>query len=138
METSLVDTNVIIRYLVENSDRIQSRFKGVFTFFPKVERGEIKIALSELVLFEAFFVLTKLYDVPEKEAADKLSGIVSFKGVIMPDKPLILSCLKILQKERIDLVDAYLLAFSRKKNIKRIYSFDRDLSKRGLDALDIE
>ncbi len=138
MKTNLVDTNVIIRYLVENPDKIQSKFKGVFTFFPKVERGETKIELCELVLFEAFFVLTKLYEVPQKEAAHKLSGIVSFKGVIMPDKPLILSCLKILQTERIDLVDAYLLAFSKKKNIKRIYSFDRDLSKRGLDALDIK
>ena len=138
MKTNLVDTNVIIRYLVENPDKIQSKFKGVFTFFPKVERGEIKIELCELVLFESFFVLTKLYEVPQKEAADSLLGIVSFKGVIMPDKPLILSCLKILRTERIDLVDAYLLAFSKKKNIRRIYSFDRDLSKRGLDALDIK
>ncbi len=138
MKTNLVDTKVIIRYLVENPDKIQSKFKGVFTFFPKVERGEIKIELCELVLFESFFILTKLYEVPQKEAVDSLLGIVSFKGVIMPDKPLILSCLKILQTERIDLVDAYLLALSKKKNIKRIYSFNRDLSKRGLDALDIK
>ena len=122
MKTNLVDTNVIIRYLVENPDRIQSKFKGVFTFFPKVERGEIKIELCELVLFEAFFVLTNLYEVPQKEAADK---------------QLILSCLKILKTEKIDLVDAYLLAVSKKKNIKQIYSFDRDLSKRGLDALNV-
>lgn len=138
MKTNLVDTNVIIRYLVETPDKIQTKFKGVFTFFPKVERGVIKIGLCELVLFEAFFVLTKLYEVPQEEAADKLSGIVSFKGVIMPDKSLVLSCLEILQTERIDLVDAYLLAFSKKKNMKSIYSFDRDLSKRGLNALDIE
>ncbi len=138
MKTNLVDTNVIIRYLVENPDKIHSKFKGVFTFFPKVERGEIKIELCELVLFESYFVLTKLYEVPQKEAVDSLLGIVSFKGVMMPDKALILSCLKILRTERIDLVDAYLLAFSKKKNIKRIYSFDRDLSKRGLDALDIK
>jgi len=138
VKTNLVDTNVIIRYLVETPDKIQTKLKGVFTFFPKVERGVIKIELCELVLFESFFVLTKLYEVPQEAAADKLSGIVSFKGVIMPDKPLILSCLEILQTERIDLVDAYLLAFSKKKNMKSIYSFDRDLSKRGLNALDIE
>ena len=161
MKTNLVDTNVILRYLVENPDSVQRKFKGVFTFFPRVERGEIKIELCELVLFEAFFVLpahlsskhvlrrkdekssgklrkqmgeikiewcefvlfeaffvlTKLYEVPQKKAADKLSGIVAYKGVVMPDKPLILSCLKILQTESIDLVDAYLLAVSKKKNI---------------------
>lgn len=137
MKTNLVDTNVIIRFLMENPDRIQSKFKGVFTFFPRVERGEKKIELCELVLFEAFFVLTNLYEVPQKEVADKLSGIVSYKGVIMSDKPLILSCLKILKTERIDLVDAYLLAISKKKNIKQIYSFDKDLSKRGLETLNI-
>jgi len=59
------------------------------------------------------------------------------KGFLMPDKPLILSCLRILITERIDLVDAYLLAISKKKNIKQIYSFDKDLSKRGLEALNI-
>ena len=138
MKTNLVDTNVIIRYLVEDPDRIQRKFKGVFTFFPRIERGEIKIELCDLVLFEAFFVLTNLYEVPQHEAADKLSGIVSYKGVIMSDKPLILSCLKILQTEKIDLVDAYLLAISKKKNIKQIYSFDSDLSKRGLEALSIK
>jgi predicted nucleic acid-binding protein len=78
-----------------------------------------------------------IYEVPQKEAADKLSGIVSYKGVIMSDKLLILSCLKILKTERIDLLDAYLLAISKKKNIKQIYSFDKDLSKHGLETLNI-
>jgi len=138
VKANLVDTNVIIRYLVEDPDKVQRKFKGVFTFFPKVEKGEKKIELCDLVLFEAFFVLTKLYQVPQKEAADKLSGIISFKGVIMSNKALILSCLEMLQTEKTDLVDAYLLAFSKKKNIKGIYSFDSDLAKRGLDPLDIE
>jgi predicted nucleic-acid-binding protein len=138
MKISLIDTNVIIRFLVEHPDKIRTKFRGVFTFFPKVERGEIRIELIELVLFEAFFVLTRLYDVPQKEAAEKLSAIVSFKGVVMPDKPLILSCLEILQARKVDLLDAYLLTFSKKKDIKGIYSFDRDLKRGGLNLLEIK
>lgn len=71
-------------------------------------------------------------------AAEKLSGIVSFMGVTMPDKLLVLSCLEILQAEKIDLVDAYLLALSKKKKLKGIFSFDKDLSKRGLKALAVQ
>ena len=56
----------------------------------------------------------------------------------MPDKPLILSCLEILQTKKIDLVDAYLLAFSKKKGIKGVYSFDRDLKRGGLNLLEIK
>lgn len=138
VEISLIDTNVIIRYLVEDPKKVHMKFKGVFTFFPKIEKGEITIELSELVLFEAFFVLTKLYQVPQNMAAEKLSGIVSFMGVTMPDKLLVLSCLEILQAEKIDLVDAYLLALSKKKKLKGIFSFDKDLSKRGLKALAVQ
>ncbi len=138
MEISLIDTNVIIRYLVEDPEKVDMKFRGVFTFFPKVENGEINAELCELVLFEAFFVLTKLYQVPQNEAAEKLFDIVSFTGIIMPDKPLVLSCLEILQSEKIDLVDAYLLAVSKKKKLKGVFSFDKDLLKRGLKAIAIE
>ena len=86
MEISLIDTNVIIRYLVEDPEKAHMKFRGVYTFFPKVENGEISVEMCELVLFESFFVLTKLYQVPQNEAAEKLSDIVSFTGIIMPDK----------------------------------------------------
>jgi predicted nucleic-acid-binding protein len=138
VEISLIDTNVIIRYLVEDPEKVDMKFRGVFTFFPKVENGKVNAELCELVLFEAFFVLTKLYQVPQNEAAEKLFDMVSFMGIIMPDKPLILSCLEILQSEKIDLVDAYLLALSKKKKLKGIFSFDKDLLRRGLKSIAIE
>ncbi len=138
MKSNFIDTNVIVRYLVENPETIQIKFQGVFTFFPKVERGDIRIELAELVVFEAYFVLTKLYEIPPKEVAEKLSVIVSFKGIIVPDKVLILSCLEILRKKKLDLVDAYILAYAKKKSIKGVYSFDRDLSKYGLNLLEIK
>jgi predicted nucleic acid-binding protein len=83
-------------------------------------------------------VLTRLYKIPQKEVAEKLSAIVAFKGVQMSDKSLMLSCLKILQDRTIDLVDAYLLAYAKKKGIRDVYSFDRDLSRYGLNSIEIK
>lgn len=138
MKSKIIDTNVIVRYLVENPATIAARFKGVFTFFARIEKGEVVVELTELVLFETFFVLTRIYKVPQNEAAEKLLGIVSFKGVQMSDKLLIVSCLKILQDKKIDLVDAYLLAFAKKKGIHDVYSFDSDLSRYGLKLIEIK
>lgn len=138
MKSKIIDTNVIVRYLVENPATIAARFKGVFTFFARIEKGEIVVELTELVLFETFFVLTRIYKVLQNEAAEKLSEIVSFKGVQMSDKTLIVSCLKILQDKKIDLVDAYLLAFAKKKGIHDVYSFDSDLSRYGLKLIEIK
>ncbi|VGO22866.1 PIN domain-containing protein [Pontiella sulfatireligans] len=138
MKHSLIDTNVIIRFLVEDPETIQPKFKGVYSFFDKVEKGELSVQLPELVLFEAFFVLHSFYEVPSDKAAETLDQIVAFKGVSMQDKGLMRSCLALLQNKKIDLVDAYILALSRKKGIKTVYSFDNDLKKNGLELLKVQ
>lgn len=138
MVASFIDTNVIIRYLVENPGSIQKKFKGVFPFFKRVETGEVKVELTELVLFESFFVLTRLYEIPTVEASEALSKLTQFKGINLPSKKTMLSCLQIIQDKRIDLVDAYLMAVSKEKGIKNIYSFDKDLAKTGLKLLEIK
>jgi len=138
MKHSLIDTNVIVRYLVEDPKAVRPKFKGVYSFFEKVERGEAKIQLPELVLFETFFVLTSFYEIPAAKAAQTLDLLVSLKGVSMQDKGLMRSCLTILQNKKIDLVDACIVALSRQKGIKTVYSYDNDLKKNGLDLLKVE
>ncbi len=138
MAASFIDTNVIIRYLVEIPDSTEKKFKGVFPFFERVETGEVKVELTDLVLFESFFVLTRVYEIPLVEASETLSKLIQFKGINLPSKKTILSCFQIIQEKRIDLVDAYLMASSKEKGIKGIYSFDKDFAKSGLKLLEIE
>lgn len=138
MKHSLIDTNVIIRYLVENPENIKPKFNGIYSFFEKVEKGELQVQLPELVLFEAFFVLTSFYEVPVAKAAKTLDLIVALKGISMQDKGLMRSCLILLQNKKIDLVDAYILAVSHQKGIKTVYSFDNDLKKNGLELLAVK
>jgi len=127
-----VDTNVILRYLVEDPSTIDPRFEGVYSFFAKLEKGELMAELVELVLFQSYFVLTSYYQVPRPEAAEKLERLVMFKGLCTPEKDVILACLKMLQTENLDIVDAYLLAWSKQHGLDSVYSFDNDLKKKGL------
>lgn len=138
MKHSLIDANVIIRYLVEDPDTIPPKFKGVYSFFEKLETGQRQVQLPEPVLFEAFFVLTGFYEVPAAKAAQTLDLIVALKGISMQNKGLMRSCLMLLQNKKIDLVDAYILAVSRQKGIKTVYSFDTDLKKNGLNLLKVQ
>ncbi len=133
-----MDTNVIVRYFVEDPVKVHSKFKGVFSFFPKVESGAVSVELPDLVVFEVFFVLTNIYKIPQVDAAQKLSDLIAFRGFLMQNKPLMTSCLQKLQKEKIDLVDAYLLSLAKQKGILAVYSFDKDLSKHGLQLADVK
>jgi hypothetical protein len=61
MSFECIDTNVLIRYLVDTPETAAPRFQGVFPFFIALECGEINVFLPDLVLFQAFFVLTSYY-----------------------------------------------------------------------------
>lgn len=127
-----MDTNVIVRYLTEPVEDPDSPYNGVFDFFEKLEAGRLQVFLPDLVLFQAYFVLTSFYGVPRPEAADKLRRIVNFTGVYMLEKEIITACLKRLKEQKLDLVDCYLLSWTENRCIGGVYSFDKDLEKNGL------
>lgn len=93
-----VDTNVILRYLVEDPETIPPKFRGVYSFFQKVENGRLAVHLPELVLFQAYFVLTSFYQVPRPEVAEKLGRLLNFRGIKMPDKAIVSACLTRLSR----------------------------------------
>lgn len=138
MKASLIDTNVIIRYLVEQPETIASKFSGVFTFFDKVEKGETQVYVPDLVIFETYFVLTRIYQVPQAEAAEKLALLTEFRGIDMSDKQTMRTCLRLLCRKNLDLVDAWLIAVSKHKGMEGVYSFDSDLRKNGLQLLNVQ
>jgi predicted nucleic acid-binding protein len=133
-----IDTNVIVRFLVETPESIAPHFKGVFRFFQRIEEGVKTVHLPEIVLFQAFFVLTSYYGVPSALAAEKLEKIIGFKGIVLPTKPIAEECLRIVRRENVDIVDAWIVSYSTIKGIAGAYSFDKDLSRLGLKLLKVE
>lgn len=133
-----IDTNVIVRFLVETPASIEPKFRGVFAFFDKLESGATSAFLPDIVLLQAYFVLTSHYGVPRAAAAEKLEAITSLRGVHLTDRRIMAGCLHWLTKENIDIVDAWLLEHSRCHGIAGVYSFDRDLEQRGLELLPVE
>ena len=138
MTGSPIDTNVIIRFLVETPSSVPVKFKGVFSFFRKVEQEEIIAHVPDLVVFQSFFVLTSYYEVPASVAADKLIALISFRGIRMPHKHVMLDGLSRVRNHADDLVDAWLVAWSKDQKNKGIYSFDTGLKKSGLELLPVE
>ena len=132
-----LDTNVIIRYLVEDPEEIEPKFEGVYGFFDKIETGRLKVHVPKLVIFQAYFVLTSYYEVPRAEAAEKLRELVLFQGVQMPGKTVVAGCLERLEHRNLDLVDSYILSWAEDEGITTVYSYDRDLEREGLELLPV-
>lgn len=132
MKAKLIDTNIIIRYLVE--DREDKQHAKIFELFERIELKAEHIYIDNLVIFESYFVLTSCYSIPANEVIEKLLSIIAFSGIEMESKTLIQSALTRIGEKHIDLVDAYLIELAINKNMQ-IYSNDKDLENSGIDII---
>ncbi|HHH20282.1 MAG TPA: type II toxin-antitoxin system VapC family toxin [Campylobacterales bacterium] len=121
----LIDTNIIIRFLVGDHPEHLAIATEIFT---KIEDGEYEVEIIEPVLMEALFVLVKFYKLPQSEVIEDLKRIIAFKGVV-GNKILLLETLNIVDTKNIHFVDALICAKSRFQGYGKL-SFDRDVNKK--------
>jgi len=120
----LIDTNVILRYLLNDHDRFSPK---AIAFLQDVADGSKKAELISVVLVECVYVMEKFYEIPKNEIVDKLSRIFNIKGVINPNKSEILAALIKYENSSADIVDCLLAAKSTPQRI--VVSFDKDFKK---------
>ena len=121
----LLDTNIIIRFLVGDNEEHLAKSTE---YFEQIELGSMEVEILSDVLMEAFFVLTKFYKLPKIEVISDLKTILSFEGVVNKDKVILFEALSIIENKNIDFVDALICAKCKFQNYKKL-SFDKDLNK---------
>lgn len=116
-----VDTNVILRYLLDDDPRLSPEAKA------RLENLEEKHTGIEVVA-ECVYVLTGVYQVPRKEIADVLGSLFSYDSWKLYRKDVVLGTLKLYGASSIDFVDAYLVSLHRIAGVE-ILSFDKKVRK---------
>ncbi len=120
----LIDTNVILRYLLNDHKRFSPKAKA---FMQDVAKGLKKAELQSVVVVECVYVMEKFYEIPKSEIVDKLSRILNIKGIVSPGKSEILDALVKYENSGVDIVDCILAAKSSPQHV--IVSFDKDFKK---------
>jgi predicted nucleic acid-binding protein len=123
---SLIDTNVIIRFLTGSSNE---KFKGVYRFFRDIEDGKINVELKLIVLFQSIFVLKSFYQVPKIEIVKAIERLLKLKGLKIKEKKTIIQMMHIWDSNNIEIVDAYIVACLQKDSQNILYSYDTDFDK---------
>ena len=126
-----MDTNVLVRYTVE--DDLQ-KSKEVKSFFESVSRGEIILYLSSVVLLEMAFVLKSVYKKDTDLIVKVVRKLAKTRGVVIVDKTNLKLALEYLDKYRVKFSDC-LIVSSIPKGV-RVFSYDDDFRKMKLDLID--
>jgi predicted nucleic acid-binding protein len=121
----LVDTNLIVRYLVQDDDK---HAKAAGRLFDACDRGELVIVVLPVVVAECVFVLESFYVRPRAEIASALGRLISSPGVEIRELAIHLEALNRYQRTRVHFVDCLIAATAVAENAP-VATFDQDFRK---------
>jgi predicted nucleic acid-binding protein len=125
MKPHFIDTNIIIRFLTGDDPGKQA---ACAQLFQRVEKGERKVFVPDLILAECVYVLAspRLYNLTRDKIVSLLAPIVSLKHVEVQNRTTLSNALTLYATTRLDFADAYILATMEQKKTNHLISYDSD------------
>jgi predicted nucleic acid-binding protein len=123
----LVDTNLIVRYLVQDHEK-HARAAG--KLFDACDRGDVVIVVLPVVLAECVFVLESFYGHPRIDIASALGRLISSPGVEISEVTVHLDALNRYKGTKVHFVDCLIAATAVAADAP-VSTFDQDFRKFG-------
>ena len=125
---TLLDTNIIIRYLTDDLPALTSHCENLFK---KISQGKETVLLNHLVIAEVVWVLETQYDYPRAKIFESLLKLANTPHIEIPDKELILNAFALWYQTdfKVDYIDAYNGSWVTSKKLKGVYSYDSDFER---------
>ena len=121
----LIDTNLIVRYLVQDHEK---HAKAAEKLFDACDRGELILVVLPAVLAECVFVLDSFYGRPRADISSALATLISSPGVEISNAAVHLDALKRYRETKIHFVDCLIAAAAASENTP-VTTFDHDFRK---------
>lgn len=121
---NILDTNIILRYLVGDNKELHGK---AIDIFKKAESGELKLLVKVVVVAETCFVLESFYKKSIDEIATSMEVFLSQKWLKVEDRKGLLG-MWTNYRNKLHFVDSYLLSSARVNKYK-ILTFDKDVNK---------
>jgi predicted nucleic acid-binding protein len=121
-----MDTNILLRHLLQD---IPHQSQRATALIGRIEAGEIRVRLTETVVFEAVFTLQRTYKRGSGAIRDALLPILELPGVSLPQKARFRRAFALYAEQGLPFADAYHVALMNELGLRKIYSFDEDFDR---------
>ena len=125
MKKYFLDTNVVLRILLHDSEKLYNQAKN---YFENAKRGKIEIIIIPEVFFEIDYVLRGVYSISKKEVCGIILKLLLTSYLNIFDREILISSIKKYQITGIDFFDIYLYYKAADKK-GTVISFDQDFRK---------
>lgn len=127
MIRALVDTNVILRYLLRDDER---KFAECERLLNAARRREVHLVLPPIVAFEIVWILEKFYKYPKNAIRETMEIILNTPELNCEMIDVLFSALDIYERRNVKFADAVIAAWGRDREIGVIYTYDEKDFKR--------
>jgi predicted nucleic acid-binding protein len=125
-----IDSNVLLR-LLGSPVTVEDRRKAerARDLLLRVERGEEQVITTPLVIFETIFTLNRTYPRSRDHLRDRVSDVLSLRGLQLPGKGLFLEALQLFAATNVSFADAFNAVTMQARGVSEIYSWDTDFDR---------
>ena len=123
---AFLDTNVLLRHLLQD---IPAQSPRATALIERIEAGELRVRLTETVIFETVFSLQRTYKRNPRAIREGLLPILELPGVSLPQKARFRRAFDIYVNRKLPFADAYHAALMADLGLTEIYSFDTDFDR---------
>jgi predicted nucleic-acid-binding protein len=127
MKTILIDTNVILRFLLADEPVLYAQAK---TLFLEAENQQCSLYIDEIVTAEVVWVLTSFYKHSREQVSQTLLRIFTQAWVVNPRKKQVLQALSSYSTTHLSFIDCWLLTLSKKQSLE-LQTFDQKLHSKA-------
>lgn len=121
-----IDTNVLVRYLVQDDD---AQFEKARRLIKREVVAGRKVFVNQLVLMETEWVLRSRYVIPKVQIIEAISGLLDSAEIQFEDEPTIEEALFIWKDSAADFADCLIGAKNRRLGCRATATFDAKASK---------
>jgi uncharacterized protein len=118
----LLDTNVILRFVLGDDETRQEQAKRLFH---QAIDGEVRLLLPTLVLAQVVWTLESFYQASRRYITNVLDALLATPGVTSLEPRVIRRCVEIYSAYNVEIVDAYLVALAEETKNLTVATFDR-------------
>jgi len=130
MQKVFVDTNYILRFLINNDSTQGGQVKKIFE---KAVDDKIKLFSNSIVIFEIYWVLTSFYHKEKSETLKIIKDVLSLSFIFFEEKRLLMQAIKLCSSCNLELEDCYHLYFAIEKDVDLVATFDKKMIREAKD-----
>lgn len=129
MSKALLDTNVILRYLLGDDEKKRAECASLFR---TARDKRVSLILPPIVVYEVVWVLERTYKIDKKKISEVIRAVLNTPEIECDSADMLRLALDTYEKKNVKFGDAVIAAWGREREIGVIYTYDeRDFRKIG-------